>query len=116
MPATSPPMGSDLPPAPGVPLTDPQSLEQYFRSHFSELASEAKSQLDDASAAVPRVVEGAVRPALEERERILTPQDLDAFLHDEVRHGVAREKSRRASLHHHGTSKAPAHQTQIDVD
>ena len=118
MPATSPPMGSDLPPTPGVPLSDPQSLEQYFRSHFNELATEAKAQLDDASPAAPRVVEGAFRHAWEERERILTPQDLDAFLHEEVRHGVAREKSRRASLHYHtqGASKTAAHATTIDVD
>lgn len=117
MPATSPPMGSDLPPAPGVPLSSPESLEQYFRSHFNELATEAKSQLDDGSPAAPRVVEAAFRHAWEERERILTSQDLDAFLHEEVRHGVAREKSRRASLHHaHAPSKATAHATPIDVD
>lgn len=119
MPATSPPMGSDLPPTPGVPLSDPQSLEQYFRSHFNELTTEARAQLDDASPAAPRVVEGAFRHAWEERERILTQPDLDAFLHEEVRHGVAREKSRRASLHHHtqGASKATAaHTTRADVD
>jgi ferric-dicitrate binding protein FerR (iron transport regulator) len=120
MPVTSPPMGSDLPPTPGVPLSDPQSLEQYFRSHFSELATEAKSQLDDAGSAAPRVVEGAFRHAWEERERILTKQDLDSFLHEEVRHGVAREKSRRASLHRHdppGAAKAAPHSTTTaDVD
>jgi transmembrane sensor len=121
MPATSPPMGSTNPPSPGVPLSDPQSLEQYFRSHFTELATEAKAQLDDAGTAAPRVVEGAFRHAWEERERILTPQDLDAFLHDEVRHGAAREKSRRASLHRHdahGAAKAStAHApTTLDVD
>jgi ferric-dicitrate binding protein FerR (iron transport regulator) len=99
-----------------VPLSDPQSLEHYFRSHFNELAVEAKAQLDDGSPAAPRVVEGAFRHAWEERERILTPQDLDAFLHDEVRHGVAREKSRRASLHHHGVSKTAAHAVPVDVD
>jgi len=113
-------MGSDLPPNPGVPLSDPRSLEQYFRSHFTELATEAKEQLDDAGSAAPRVVEGAFRHAWEERERILTPQDLDSFLHEEVRHGVAREKSRRASLHRHdarGAAKATAHPTsQVDVD
>jgi len=104
-------MGSDNPLTPGAPLNDPRSLEQYFRSHFTELATEAKAQLDDASSAAPRVVEGAFRHAWEERERILTPQDLDSFLHEELRHGVAREKSRRASLHRHdasGGSKATA--------
>jgi ferric-dicitrate binding protein FerR (iron transport regulator) len=118
-------MGSDQSPPPGVPLSDPQSLEQHFRSRFSELAVEAKAQLDEAGSAAPKVVEGAFRHAWEERERILTPQDLDAFLHEEVRHGAAREKSRRASLHrydsHHGTSKSAAHAaasppTTLDVD
>ena len=123
MPVTSPPMGSSQSPSPGVPLSDAQSFEQYFRSHFDELAVEAKSQLDDAASAAPKVVEGAFRHAWEERERILTPQDLDAFLHEEVRHGAAREKSRRASLHrhdaHYGTSKGATHatpQATLDVE
>jgi ferric-dicitrate binding protein FerR (iron transport regulator) len=113
-------MGSDQPPTPGVPLSDPASLEQYFRSHFSDLATEAKEQLADAASAAPKVVEGAFRHAWEERERITSSQDLDSFLHDEVRHGAAREKSRRASLHRHdapGSAKpAPHSQTQVDVD
>jgi len=118
MPVTSPPMGSDQPPTPGVPLSDAATLEQYFRSHFSDLTTEAKAHLDDAAAAAPRVVEGAFRHAWEERERLTTPQDLDAFLHDEVRHGAAREKSRRASLHRqqHGAKAAPHAQTEVDVD
>jgi ferric-dicitrate binding protein FerR (iron transport regulator) len=117
MSATSPPMGSDLP-TPGVPLTDARSLEEYFRSHFSELTAEAKSHLDDASAAAPKVVEGAFRHAWEERQHIQTTEQLDAFLHDEVRHGAAREKSRRASLHHHtgGAPKATHATAAMDVD
>lgn len=112
-------MGSDLSPTPGAPLSSPESLEQYFRSHFTELATEAKAQLDDAGSAAPRVVETAFCHAWKEREQILTPQDLDAFLHEDIRHGVAREKSRRASLHRHDAhgAKAAAHATaQIDVD
>ena len=118
MSATSPPMGSDLPPRPGVPLTDARSLEEYFRAHFSELTTEAKSHLDDASPAAPKVVEGAFRHAWEEREHIQTTEQLDAFLHDEVRHGAAREKSRRASLHHHsgGAPKTAHAATTVDVD
>src|SRR5919197_167880 len=117
MSATSPPMGSDLP-TPGVPLTDARSLEEYFRSHFSELTAEAKSHLDDASAAAPKVVEGAFRHAWEERQHIQTTEQLDAFLHEEVRHGAAREKSRRASLHYHtGGAAKTAHTTPaMDVD
>ncbi|HKW50073.1 MAG TPA: FecR family protein [Gemmatimonadaceae bacterium] len=120
MPVTSPPMGSDQSPTPGVPLSNAASLEQYFRAHFSDLATEAKAQLDDAGAAAPRVLESAFRHAWEERERISTSHDLDAFLHEEVRHGAAREKSRRASLHRydtHGGGKAAPHSSaQLDVD
>jgi DNA-directed RNA polymerase specialized sigma24 family protein len=116
-------MGSNVPPTPepGTPLSDPRALEDYFRAHFSELATEAKSQLDDAASSAPRVVEGAFRHAWEERQRFQTPQDVEAFLHEEVRHGAAREKSRRASLHHfdpHGGSShsSASHPTSIDVD
>lgn len=111
MPATSPPMGSSASPTPepGAPLSDPGSLEGYFRAHFSELATEAKSHLDDAASSAPRVVEGAFRHAWEERERFHSALELDAFLHEEVRHGAAREKSRRASLHRHDAPHAPAH-------
>ena len=124
MSVTSPPMGSNVSPTPepGTPLNDPQALESYFRTHFSDLATEAKSQLADAASSAPKVVEGAFRHAWEERQRFQTPQDLEAFLHDEVRHGAAREKSRRASLHHfdsHGGSSHPtaAHGAgAVDVD
>ena len=122
MPVTSPPMGSNVPPTPepGKPLDDPRALEEVFRAHFSELAIEAKSQLDEAGSSAPRVVEGAFRHAWEERQRFQTPQDLEVFLHEEVRHGAAREKSRRASLHRHdahGAAHAPAHaSTATDVD
>jgi ferric-dicitrate binding protein FerR (iron transport regulator) len=104
-------MGSNVPPTPesGSPLSDPQALEGYFRAHFSELATEAKTQLDDAASSAPRVVEGAFRHAWEERERFQTPQQLEDFLHDEVKHGAAREKSRRASLHRHDAHGAGAH-------
>lgn len=121
MPVTSPPMGSNVPPTPepGTPLSDPHALEDYFRSHFSELTTEAKSHLDDAASSAPRVVEGAFRHAWEERQRFQTPHDLDAFLHEEVRHGAAREKSRRASLHYHdahNASHAAAHEVTSDVE
>ena len=97
MSASSPPMGSNLPP--GSPLSDAGALEVYFRAHFSELAEEAKGQLDDAAPAAPRVVENAFRHAWEHRERFHNSEELGAFLREEVRHGAAREKSRRAGLH-----------------
>lgn len=114
MPMTSPPMGSDTPA--GSPLSDARALEQLFRSRFTELTEEAKQQLDTAAAAAPKVVESAFRHAWEEREHLRTSDELDQFLHEDVRHGAAREKSRRASLHRHeiggGAARTSAPQAQ----
>ena len=119
MTASSPPMGSNVPP--GSPLSDAGALEVYFRAHFSELADDAKVQLAEAAPAAPRVVENAFRHAWEHRQHLHTQQELDAFLREEVRHGAAREKSRRAGLHrfdaHEGVKgkHAPA-APKVDVD
>jgi ferric-dicitrate binding protein FerR (iron transport regulator) len=110
-------MGSNVPS--GSPLGDPTALEQYFRAHFDDLAQEAKAHLADAASSAPRVVEGAFRHAWEERQHFHTPQELDAFLHEEVRHGAAREKSRRAGLHRHDGAATRAHAPavpKLDVD
>jgi transmembrane sensor len=121
MSTSSPPMGSNLPP--GSPLSDASALEVYFRAHFSELADDAKGQLADAAPAAPRVVELAFRHAWEHREQIHNEDELNAFLREEVRHGAAREKSRRASLHrfdqHEKVNKKPGASpatTKVDVD
>jgi ferric-dicitrate binding protein FerR (iron transport regulator) len=112
-------MGSNLPPV--SPLSDASALEVYFRAHFSELADDAKGQLADAAPAAPRVVENAFRHAWEHREQIHNEGELKAFLHEEVRHGAAREKSRRASLHRFDqhekvTKKAGASPSTAKVD
>lgn len=101
MSTTVPPMDPGAPSPSPSPLTDERELERLFRAQYAALTEEAKHDLgEDAHAAAPRVVENAFRLAWEERTRFQTPQELDAFLHESVHHGVAREKSRRASLHH----------------
>jgi ferric-dicitrate binding protein FerR (iron transport regulator) len=113
-------MGSNLPP--GSPLSDAGALEAYFRAHFSELAEDAKTQLDDAAPAAPRVVENAFRHAWEHREHFHNTQELEAFLREEVRHGAAREKSRRAGLHRFDTHEKVTRKStgatapRLDVD
>jgi ferric-dicitrate binding protein FerR (iron transport regulator) len=117
MSSTSPPMGSDTPAGPA--LSDERALERVFRAHFSVLAEEAKVELGDAASSAPRVVEAAFRHAWEDRARLQTSAELDAFLRDAVHHGAAREKSRRASLHRPHEGKAAAHAAPpvvIDVD
>jgi ferric-dicitrate binding protein FerR (iron transport regulator) len=119
MPATSPPTGSDTPA--GSPLGDARALEEMFRAHYAGLTDEAKQQLEGATSFAPRVVEGAFRHAWEERQRFQTPQDVEAFLHEEVKHGAARERSRRAGLQRfearQGGTGAHAHATAaVNVD
>ena len=104
----------------GGPLHDEAALERLFRTHFSALCAEAKTHLGEAAAsAAPKVVEQSFRHAWDEREHITSEADLDAFLHDAVKHMAARELSRRAGARH--LAGAPAHgahhATQVaDVD
>ena len=97
MSASSPPMGSDVPA--GSPLTDEHALEREFKSHYSALMQIATAELAEAATSAPRVVESAFRRAWDERERFHSEQELEAFLHDCIKHGAARERSRRAGLH-----------------
>lgn len=102
------------------PLHDEAALERQFRAHFSALCGEAKNQLGEAAAsAAPKVVEQAFRHAWDDRQHITNEAELDAFLHDAVKHVAARELSRRAGARHlAGASSHGAHHvTQVaDVD
>jgi len=106
MTSSTPPMDHGTPSA--SLLSDESGLERLFRAHFTPLVEQARGELDTAAQAAPRVVEGAFRHVWEERERFRTPQELEAFLHDSVHHGAARELSRRASVHHYHSGTAPA--------
>jgi len=105
MTSTTPPMDHGTPSS--SLLTDERGLERLFRAHFTPLVEQARGELDTAAQAAPRVVEGAFKHVWEERARFQTPAELEAFLHDSVHHGAARELSRRASVHHYHSS-APA--------
>jgi ferric-dicitrate binding protein FerR (iron transport regulator) len=106
MTSTTPPMDHGTPST--SPITDERGLERLFRAHFTPLVEQARGELDTAAQAAPRVVEGAFKHAWEERARFQTPAELEAFLHDSVHHGAARELSRRASVHHFHSTAAPA--------
>jgi ferric-dicitrate binding protein FerR (iron transport regulator) len=104
----------------GGPLRDEAALEQQFRTRFPALCSEAKSHLGEAAAsAAPKIVEAAFRHAWDDREHITSEADLDAFLHDAIKHAAARELSRRAGARHlaGSASHAAHHAAQVaDVD
>jgi transmembrane sensor len=103
------------------PLGDLSALERLFRARYTALSDQARQDLADASASTPKVVEVAFRNAWEERARLQTPEQVDAFLADAIKHGVARERSRRAAAHRleAGKGHAPKHASStatVDVD
>ena len=104
MSATSSPTGAPTPAAPLLP--DEAALERAFRARFAALSDEARTNLGDAASGAPRVVEGAFLGAWKDRAQFQTPEQLDAYLHEAVKHGSARERARRANAHRfsHGTT------------
>lgn len=108
MTATSSPTGAPTPAAPLLP--DEAALERQFRARFDALADEARPHLGDAASAAGKVVEGAFLGAWRDRATLQTPDQLDAYLHDAIKHLSAREIARRANAHRfsHGTTGAHA--------
>lgn len=108
MTATSSPTGAPTPAAPLLP--DEAALERLFRARFADLAEEAKARLGDAAPSAGKVVEGAFLNAWKDRAQFQTPEQLDAYLHEAVKHGSAREIARRANAHRfsHGTTGSHA--------
>ncbi len=109
---TSPSIGPD------APLRDEQALERLFRANFSALVEESKSQLKDAASSAGRAVEATFIAAWADRERFKTPQELDAFLHEEIKHASARILGKRVSAQRfaHGGHATAHAEAKIDVN
>ena len=90
-------------------LPDETALRRVFDAEFPALVDSAGRELGAAAALAPRVVESAFVHAWEQRTRFETATGLQAFLRDDVHHGVARALSRRAAAHrlgHHDEAQA----------
>ena len=114
MSTTVPPRddGSSVPLSAASALPNEEALRLAFFSRYPALAAEARAALgDDAAALTPKVVEGAFVRAWDARSRLTTPDQLGAFLRDDVQHAAVRALSRRAGAHrlaeHEGHSAAP---------
>ena len=83
-------------------LADEQALKRAFDANYDACLASAKSQLGDAASLAPRVVEVAFENAWNQRAVFATPDQLNTFLTDEIRHGSARALSRRFSGHRMG--------------
>jgi ferric-dicitrate binding protein FerR (iron transport regulator) len=103
------------------PLGDLSALERLFRARYTAVSDQVRQDLADAAASTPKVVESAFRTVWDERARLQTPEQVDAFLADAIKHGAARERSRRAAAHRleAGKGHAPKHASAtatMDVD
>lgn len=78
-------------------LTDEAALKRALESEFASSLASAKSQLGDAPALAPKVVEGAFVSLWNQRANIASQEQMKAMLADEIRHGAARALSRRVS-------------------
>ncbi len=114
MPSTSPPLGPDTPA--GAPLKDEQALERLFRERYTRLANMAKTHLNDAASAAPRIVEALFLRAWDQRAEFKSVKELDAFFEAEVPHAAARELARRASAHHMAGGKHAAAHAEHEVN
>jgi ferric-dicitrate binding protein FerR (iron transport regulator) len=102
MSTTVPPRddGASAPMSAGSALPNEEALRLAFFSRYPTLAAEARTALgDEAAGLTPKVVEGAFVRAWDARDRLATPDQLGAFLVDDVHHASVRALSRRASAH-----------------
>ncbi len=96
MPVTSQPTDQPY----GQVLSDEKALERVFRASYAKWVADAKGRLGpDAASAAPRVVSKAFHLAWQDRARIRSQDELDAFIGAQIHHQSARELSRRASVH-----------------
>ena len=102
----------------GVALADEEALRQVFHMEYSALYAEARAELgDNARALAPKVVEGAFVRAWDARGRFRTPQEVHAFLVEDVHHAAARALSRRSAAHRlSGGGKQQAHAVQDEPE
>lgn len=108
--------GGSMPMSAGSALPNEEALRLAFFSRYPTLAAEARTALgDEAAALTPKVVEGAFVRAWDARARLATPEQLGAFLKDDVHHAAVRALSRRAAAHrlHDREAHSDAHDTSL---
>ena len=77
---------------------DEGALRRIFDDHYTPLAQEAASVLEDPAGA-PRVIENVFVRVWDDRAEFESPEALQSFLHQATREAAARAQSRRAALH-----------------
>lgn len=78
-------------------LTDQAALRRAFDDEFAQCLASAKSQLGEATALAPRVVENAFVALWMQRMNLNSREQMRTMLADEVKHGSARALSKRVS-------------------
>src|SRR4051812_9311140 len=80
---------SPSPLTPAAYLPDEGALKRVFDEEFAQSLASAKTQLGEAVALAPRVVETAFVNAWSQRDVLATSDQFRGVLSDEIRHGVA---------------------------
>jgi ferric-dicitrate binding protein FerR (iron transport regulator) len=107
-------MSASVPPRDGDALTgspssltpypaDEAALRQLFDAQYGTRITTARTELGDAAAQAPRIVETAFVNAWARRHDLHDAAQFDAVIADEVHHGAARALSRRAAAHRFGS-------------
>ncbi len=84
-------------------LADESAFRRTFDAEYAGCLASAQSQLGEAVALAPRVVESAFVNAWAGRASLGSHDAVVAFLNDEIHHGAARALSRRAAAHRFGS-------------
>lgn len=118
MSAAVPPRGTSAPLSPpgalappGAPLDSEDALKRVFFAEYAALTTEAHAALGDPNSPLTtKVVEGSFVRAWDARATLLTMDQLEKFLIDDVHHASARALSRRVAAHRFaGHAAATAH-------
>ena len=111
MPVTDQPSGQFI--------TDQKGLEKVFRQNYDKYVEMAKKHLGEHGASAPRIVSKAFNLAWQDRKKLATMADLDAFIGAQIHHGAVREQSRVAGLKRldHGAAHKEKHEVhEMSVD
>lgn len=105
MSASVPPRdgGAHLGSPPSSAIPDEEAMRRLFDAEYATQIASAKTQLGEAAALAPKVVETAFINAWVQRATLTHGAQVKTFLVDEVHHGAARALSRRAAAHRFGS-------------
>ncbi len=93
---------------------DEAALERIFRSHYAVLHERAVERLKDEPSAAPRLVSAATRELWQERARLKTSAEIEAFLNEELRNRASAVRARMAAVHRFERTEGVKHAAHVE--